>query len=138
MPATAATRSCRDHPGKILMIVPGYFDKIFSCDCDLSNPKIADNKLIVCVGNIGVISGHLLYQRSAGGGPRMFRSGHLIFEDVEASVREIYEYKVNPTANQFKPKRIVEDGPFPRPKQATETFDSRVCWMHRQHGYSGL
>lgn len=116
------------------MTVPGYFDKIFSEDCHLSNPKIEDCKIAICVRNIGVIFGHPSYEKVPSGGVHYFQSDYLIFEGVEASVREIYEYEINPKVNKFKPMRIIQDGPFRRVEGPKETFrfvgvlDSPCAW----------
>jgi hypothetical protein len=104
------------------MIIPGYFGKVFSEDCDLSNPKIEGSTLVICVRNIGVISGHPLYEKSESSGVKYFGNGHLIFEGVEASMREISEYEINSKVDKFKPKRIIQDGPFPKVEGAKEAF----------------
>jgi len=116
------------------MIIPGYFEKIFSEDCNLSNPKIEGSRIIICVRNIGVIRGHPLHQEGGPAGVKYFSSGHLIFEGVEASMRELSEYAVKPNVNQFKSKRVIQDGPFPRVEGNKETFrfmgvlDSPRAW----------
>ena|SRR2546423_10324517 len=116
------------------MLVKGYFGKIFTEDCDLSNPKIDASKLVICVRNIGVISGHPLHDKRTSKAIKYFNSGHLIFEGVEASMREIAEYEISPKVNKFKPKRSIQDGPFPEVTGPTEVFrfmgvlDSPRAW----------
>jgi len=118
----------------VLMIIKGYFDHIFTEDCDLSNPKIDASTLVICVRNIGVIVGHPLHDNGKSRGVQYFNSGHLIFEGVVASTREISEYEINPTVNKFKPKRLIQDGPFPALTGSTEAFrfmgilDSPRAW----------
>lgn len=104
------------------MTVSGFFDKIFSTDCRVSDPKIADARLIVCVRNIGVIAGHPLYEQIGHSHVRYFRRGHLIFDGVEASLRELTEFVGDPRNRKFSKPHVVKDGPFPRPTEPTQVF----------------
>jgi|GEM_PF-4013357 hypothetical protein len=116
------------------MLVPGFFDKLFTEDCELSNPKIIGDRLIICVRNIGVISGHPLHNKQKSRSIEYFKAGHFVFEGVEASVREVSEYEISPAVNKFKPKRLIHDGPFPAVAASKEVFrfmgvlDSPRAW----------
>jgi hypothetical protein len=116
------------------MTVFGYFDKIFSEDCNLSNSKVEGCTIVICVRNIGVIFGHPFYEKVSSGAVKYFPSSHLIFEGVESSLREIFEYEISPKVNKFKPRRIIQDGPFPRVEGPKESFrfmgvlDSPRAW----------
>ena len=116
------------------MIISGHFDKIFSEDCFFSGPKINNGTLIICVRNIGVISGHPLFPASWQTAIRYFAAGHFIFDGVEASIREISEYEVSRHVNKFKPKRTIQDGPFIVTAGKKESFrfmgvlDSPPAW----------
>ena len=104
------------------MIVSGYFENIFSSDCHLSDPKITDARLVVCVRDIGVIAGHPLYEKIGHSAIRFFRNGHLIFDGVEASLRELTEFIGNPKDRVFSEPRLIKDGPFPKRSQPTMVF----------------
>lgn len=104
------------------MLVSGYFDKLFFSDCSVSDPKIAGGKMIVCVRNIGVIEGHPLFERTGSGHIRYFRSSHLVFDDVESSLRELTDFVGDPRDRKFSKPYHVNDGPFPKPAGATRVF----------------
>jgi hypothetical protein len=69
---------------------------------------------------------------------KYFSSGHLIFEGVEASMRELSGYAVKPNVNQFKSNRVIQDGPFPRVEGNKETFRFMGCSIRRVLGRTGL
>jgi hypothetical protein len=115
--------------------VHGYFEKIFFPDCNVSGPKIIDKRLVVCVQGIGVIRSHPLYEPLGGRGVRYFRSGHLIFDDVQESLRELTEFIGDPKDRKFGKPYLVKDGPFPKPAQPTQIFRFEgtpalpYCWV---------
>jgi hypothetical protein len=104
------------------MIVSGHFNKIFSTDCDLSDPKITGGRLIVFVQGIGVIPGHPFFEKIGPSQIRYFRSGHLIFDGVEDSLRELTDFVGDPRDRKVTKPYVVKDGPFPKPAQATQVF----------------
>jgi hypothetical protein len=104
------------------MVIREHFDTVFSEDCYLGNSSIEGSRLAICVRNIGVAEGHPLHKRQPHSAILYFETGRLIFEGVGASSREIYVYEVNPQINGFKPKRLIEDGPFPAVSGPNRTF----------------
>ena len=116
------------------MIVSGFFEKIFTEDCNFGDPKIDGSRVVICVRNAGVISGHPLYNQAVSDAIQYFPNSHFIFEGVAASIRDVSEYEVNQRVNRFKPTRVIDDGPFPtvstpkKPFRFVGILDSPKAW----------
>src|SRR5215831_2185766 len=104
------------------MTISGYFEKIFSSDCRLSDPKIIERRLVICIRGIGVIEGHPLFEKLGHGAIRYFRTGHFIFDDVQSSIRKLTDFIGDPADRKFSNPYILNDGPFPKSSMTTQVF----------------
>lgn len=104
------------------MIVSGYFEKLFSTDCQVSDPITGQSRLVVSVSGLGVIAGHPLYEKVGHGAIRYFRAANLIFDGVEESTRELTDVSGTAPDVKFSKPYIVKDGPFARSLRAACVF----------------
>jgi hypothetical protein len=103
------------------MLVHGHFDKIFSCDCTISEPLISGSKMTLPVKDIGVIDGHPLFEKLPHSAIRYFRLANLIFDGVASSVRQVSEAVCEPGERAFR-HFSRHDGPFPVVTASTQPF----------------
>ena|SRR6185312_8142799 len=103
------------------MLVHGHFDKVFSCDCKITEPLVSGSRLTVPVKDIGVIDGHPLFEKRPHRSIRYFRFSNLIFDGVTSSVRRISESIGDPSERRFRHFNR-HDGPFPPMTGSTENF----------------
>ena len=89
----------------------------------IGRPDVTAQRLMVPIKTFSITAGYPGYERDT-----FFESCVLVYNQVLASTRIVLEYEVfTETENRgFKPKYVINDGPFVQPTDPNQLFTFRI------------